>query len=205
LGVPEEGFDFSDELKELDMFYQEKDPVFKTMNRVVKRLEKAKIPYAVVGGMAVFKQGHRRATNDVDILLTPESLEEFRKRFVPKYYEPVPRHPRRFTDKKDRITIDFLVTGAFPGSGEPGPISYPDPTQVSETIGNVQVLDLPTLVQLKLAARRYYDFGDVVSLIRVRNLDESFLDKLHPTLHRDFVECLEEKRREDKYNARHGW
>ena len=56
----------------------------------------------------------------------------------------------------------------------------------------------------KLAARRYSDFGDVVFLIRVHNLDESFLEKLHPSVHKDFVECLEEKRREDEYEAREG-
>jgi hypothetical protein len=58
------------------------------------------------------------------------------------------------------------------------------------------------LVQLKLAARRYSDFGDVVFLIRVHNLDESFAEQLHPSVRRDYIECLEEKRREDEYEAR---
>ncbi len=66
----------------------------------------------------------------------------------------------------------------------------------------MRFVDLPTLIQLKLAARRYYDFGDVVNLIRVHKLDEAFLTNLHPSLHRDFIECLEEKRREDHYEAR---
>jgi len=38
-------------------------------------------------------------------------------------------------------------------------------------------------------------------LIRVHNLDESFLAQLHPAVHGDFVECLEEKRREDEYET----
>ena len=59
-----------------------------------------------------------------------------------------------------------------------------------------------TLIQLKLAARRHQDFADVVNLIRVHNLDESYQEKLHPSLHRDYVECLEEKRREDEYESR---
>jgi hypothetical protein len=66
----------------------------------------------------------------------------------------------------------------------------------------MQVVNLPTLIQLKLAARRYTDFGDVVNLINVHDLDESFLERLHPSVHRDFIECLEEKRREDEYEAR---
>jgi hypothetical protein len=58
------------------------------------------------------------------------------------------------------------------------------------------------LIQLKLAARGHYDFGDVVSLIRIHQLDESFLEKIHPAVRPDFIECLEEKRREDEYEAR---
>ena len=69
-------------------------------------------------------------------------------------------------------------------------------------IKNVSVIDLPTLIQLKIAARRHQDFGDVVNLIRVHNLDESFQVRLHPSTHRDFIECLEEKRREDEYEER---
>ena len=66
------------------------------------------------------------------------------------------------------------------------------------------MLKLPQLIQLKLAARRHYDFGDVVFLIQTHNLDESFLQQLHPSVHQDFIECLEEKRREDDYLARDG-
>jgi hypothetical protein len=36
------------------------------------------------------------------------------------------------------------------------------------------------------------------------DLDESFLPQLHPSVHQDFIECLEQKRREDEYNAREG-
>ena len=44
----------------------------------------------------------------------------------------------------------------------------------------------------------------MVNLISVHNLDESFADRLHPTLRRDYIECLEEKRREDEFIARNG-
>ena len=184
------------------MFFREKDPVHKALQRIVKRLEKAGIPYAVMGGMAVFFQGHRRATNDVDLLLTPEGFEAFRKQFVPKNYKPREARPRRFTDPKEDVSIDILITGRYPGSGKPGPISFPDPADVAEVIQKKQIVNLATLIQLKLAARRYQDFADVVSLIRVHDLDESFQEKLHPSLHRDYIECLEEKRREDEYEAR---
>ena len=57
-------------------------------------------------------------------------------------------------------------------------------------------------VELKLAAGRHKDFGDVVELIRIHNLNESFCNQLHPSLHDDFIECLEEMRRELEYERR---
>jgi len=90
----------------------------------------------------------------------------------------------------------------FPGSGVPGPIAYPDPAVVGEVIDDARVVDLTTLIQLKLAARRYQDFADAVALIRVHELDEGFADRIDPTVRADYIECLEEKRREDEYEAR---
>jgi hypothetical protein len=194
--------DFWQRLKEIDLFFEGRGKEHKTMRRVVEKLEKAGIPYAVMGGMAVNAHGMERTTNDVDLLLTPEGFAEFRKRFVPKAYDAVAGRPRRFFDRRHQCGIDILLAGLFPGSGKPGPVAFPDPSAVSQTINDIRVIDLPTLIQLKLAARRYSDFGDVVNLIRVHNLDESFQARLHPSLHRDFIECLEEKRREDEYEAR---
>ncbi len=172
------------------------------MRRLVRRLQKAGIPYAIMGGMAVNAHGAERTTNDVDVLLTPEGLGLFRQQFVGTAYDQVAGRPRRFADRKNGVTVDVLVTGRYPGRGTPGPIAFPDPTEASEEIKKIRVLTLPQLIQLKLAAGRHYDFGDVVYLIRVHQLDESFLEKLHPSLHRDYIECLEEKRREEEYEAR---
>jgi hypothetical protein len=188
-------------MKEISMFFQGRDEVHKTMRRLAKRLEKANIPYVVVGGMAVFAHHYRRTTKDVDFLLTPEGFAEFQRLFVPKNYDSFPKRARRFIDKANKVTVDFLVTGHFPGSGKPGPISYPDPSDVNQTIEKIQVVNLPNLVQLKLVARRYQDFADVVNLIRFNELDEGYLKKLHSSVHGDFIDCLEEKRREDEYES----
>jgi hypothetical protein len=199
-----EPFDFWHRLKEIDMFFEGRGREHTTLRRLVKRLEKANIPYALMGGMAVNAHRHERTTKDVDVLLTPEGVAEFCLRFVPKNYERVPKRARRFVDRLNRVSIDVLVTGHFPGSGKRGPIAFPDPAAVSQLIKDVRVVDLRTLIELKLAARRHQDFADVVNLIRVHDLDESFADRLHPTLRRDYIECLEEKRREDEYEAQEG-
>jgi hypothetical protein len=188
-------------LKEIDMFFAGNDAVHQTMRHVVDKLEGAKIPYAIVGGMAVNAHGYRRTTADVDVLMTQAGFAAFRRLFVEAHYETIPGRKRRFLDRTNRVNIDVLVTGLFPGSGKPGPIAYPDPEDVNETIDDVRFVNLATLVQLKLAARRHRDFGDVVELIRFNDLDEAFAARLDESVRGDYVECLEEKRREDEYEA----
>jgi hypothetical protein len=197
---------FTQRLKEIDMFFQKRDPVHQTMRRTARRLEKAGISYAIMGAMAVNAHGAERTTSDVDVLLTKEGLDRFRQEFVGKFYDPIPGRSRRFVERRSGIRVDILVTGHYPGRGGPKPFAFPDPDQASEEIANTRVVTLPQLVQLKLAAGRYYDFGDVTFLIRVKNLDESFLDKIHSAVRQDFLACLdearEEKRREEEYDAR---
>jgi hypothetical protein len=152
--------------------------------------------------MAVNAHKHRQTTGDVDILLTPEGFARFNELFVPKHYHKLPDRLRRFRDKQNDVPVDILMTGLFPGSGRPGRIAFPDPRNVADAIDAIAVLKLTTLVELKLAARRHRDFGDVVELIRFNDLDESFAKRLHRSVRRDYIECLEEKRREDDYEAR---
>jgi hypothetical protein len=65
-----------------------------------------------------------------------------------------------------------------------------------------QATDLAALIRQKLARRRHQNFADVVTLIRTHNLDESFLSQLPQSLHAAFIECLEEKRRDDEWEER---
>lgn len=59
--------------------FEEKSAVHATLRRICKRLNEMEIPYAVVGGMALFKYGYRRFTEGVDILVTRESLIRIHK------------------------------------------------------------------------------------------------------------------------------
>jgi hypothetical protein len=197
-----EDFSFLRRLKEIDMFFDRRDPVHQTTRRLARRLDRARIPYAIMGAMAVNAHGARRTTDDVDLLINSHGLERFRERFVGRWYEPVAGRPRRFVDRQSGVTIDVLVTGGRPGFGQPTPLRFPEPRGAARVIEKIRYLKLPRLIELKLAARRHYDFGDVVFLIRVHDLDESYLKHLHPAVHKDFLECLEEKRREDEYEAR---
>jgi hypothetical protein len=196
------GGSFRARLTEISMFFQGNDAVHETMRRVVAALDRAGINYAIAGGMAVNAHRHARTTKDVDLLLTAAGFAGFKQLAAAGEFTPVQGRPRRFADPVTGVTFDILITGQFPGSGAPGPVAFPDPSDVAQEMDNLRVVDLPTLVQLKLAARRYQDFADVVSLIRENHLDESFTNRLHPSLQADYLSCLDEKRREDEYEAR---
>ena len=102
--------------------------------------------------MALNAHGYRRTTGDVDLLMTPRGFEDFCDKFVDKIYERVAGRSRRFVECKSGVTIDIILTGHYPGSGKPGPIPFPDPRKASEDIDDYRVVNLRTLVELKLAA-----------------------------------------------------
>src|ERR1700733_8934338 len=117
---------FRERLKDISMFFDAADRIHQTMRRVAAKLEEGGIHYALVGGMAVNAHQHPRTTKDVDFLITSQGMASFLRTFVPVEFEPSSGHPRRFVDRITGVTFDFLVTGRFPGSGQPGPIAYPD-------------------------------------------------------------------------------
>src|SRR5437016_6198989 len=121
---PQKSFSFWRRLKEISMFFGGKGEVHKSLRRLAKRLERAGIAYAVAGGMAVNAHRYRRTTADVDLLLTKEGLAEFKKRFVAKHYLQKKGRSRRFVDRVNKVEIDFLLAGLYPGSGDPGPIAF---------------------------------------------------------------------------------
>src|SRR5947209_3331661 len=95
---------FTQRLREIGMFFQGNDPVHRTMNRVAEALEAAKIPYAVVGAMAVNAPNHRRTTGDVDFLLTTTGFDAFRSLVLTGDFERVPGRARRFFDRATGVT-----------------------------------------------------------------------------------------------------
>src|SRR6476661_9463486 len=62
-------------LSEGSRHFDEKSAVFSALQRIARRLDELQIPYAIVGGMALFKHGFRRFTEDIDILVRKEDLK----------------------------------------------------------------------------------------------------------------------------------
>jgi hypothetical protein len=172
-------------MDEGDRFFQGTSEAHKTLRRIAQRLGELGIDYAVVGGMAMFQHGYRRFTEDVDLLVTSESLKETHRRLVGLGYRPPFQGSKNLRDTENGVKIEFLVTGGFPGDGKPKPIAFPAPATVAEEINGIRCINLATLVGLKLASgmtsfERMKDLGDVIEMIKALELPRDFADKLHP-------------------------
>lgn len=183
----------------LDAFFEGTHPVQRTMRRLASDLRSADIPFALMGGMAVCFHGGNYVFDDVDYLVTADGLRKFREMFAGRAYESVPSRPRRFVDRESQTCIHFHRAGDYPRGR--GPIAFPHPDEATDVMGHQPLLSLPQLVNLKLAARRFRDLGDVTCLIKFNELDESFLSQLHPAVHSDYLLCLEEVRWDDRHDA----
>jgi hypothetical protein len=144
--------------------------------------------------MALVAHGYQRTTVDVDLLLTAEGLVAAHRELDGCGYVPPFTGSKHLRDGDNKVRIDFLVSGQFPGDGKPKPVAFPDPANVSILIDEIRYLRLPTLVDLKLASgmtggvTRLKDFADVVALIQVLDLSESFADQLSPYTRDKFLE-----------------
>ena len=117
--------------QEASMHFEKESAVHKTLERITQRLNELGIPYAVVGGMAMFFHGFRRFTEDVDILVTREGLASIHEQLEGLGYLPPFTGRKQLRDTESGVRIEFLVTGEYPGDGRPQPISFPDPSAVA--------------------------------------------------------------------------
>lgn len=172
-------------LREGSMHFEGESAVHQALRRITRRLESLGIPYAVVGGMAMFFHGYRRFTEDVDILVTRKGLEELHRQLEGRGYLPPFTGSKQLLDAENGVRVEFLVTGDYPGDGKPKPVAFPDPSQSSIEIDGIRFLRLAALMELKLASGmtnpgRLRDLGDAQALIEHLKLPLGFADQLHP-------------------------
>lgn len=169
------------------MHFEGNSAVHRTLRRLVDRLDELGVDYAIAGGMALFFHGYRRFTEDVDVLVTPAGLQQIHDSLEGLGYVRPFEKSKNLRDGETGVKIDFLVTGQYPGDGKPGPIAFPDPARVSELIEGAYVVELPRLIELKLAsgraAHRSGDLNDVQRLIQALKLPRDFVNQLDPSIH----------------------
>jgi hypothetical protein len=180
-------------LQEGSMHFEKESAVHKALEKITRRLTELRIPYAVVDSMAMFFHGYRRFTEDVDILVTPEGLKEIHRQLEGLGYLPPFQGSKHLRDAELGVKIEFLTTGAFAGDGKPKPVAFPDPEPASVEVEGVRILQLPRLLELKLASGmtnpgRLNDLADVQKMIAVLNLPENLAEQLDPYVRAKYTE-----------------
>ncbi len=197
-------------LSEGSRHFDEKSAVFDALTKIARRLKALEIPYAIVGGMALFRHGLRRFTEAVDILVTREGLKAIHEGLDGLGYLPPHRNSKHLRDTESGVRIKFLTTGGHRGDGKANPVAFPDPSRVGVDFDGVNCLNLEALIELKLASGmtspgRLKDLSDVLELIKVRELPEDFSGRLHPYVAGKFRELWGEARRRFVAPLRPGW
>ena len=183
--------DVSWAFREGSMHFEKESAVHKTLKSITKHLGELEIPYAVIGGMAMFFHGYRRFTEDVDLLVTTDGLRAIHVHLL-GYFPPFAAS-KQLRDYETGVRVEFRVTGEYPGDGLPKPVAFPNPSESSTVIDGVHFLTLPRLIELKLASgmsnpRRAKDLVDVQALIEHFDLPEAFAHQLNPYVQEKYRE-----------------
>lgn len=172
--------------------------------RVSRALERARLPYAVVGGNAVAAWVSRvdesavRNTRDVDVLLQRDTFAEAVRAlegegFVHRKVASLGRAGTMdiFLEGaggkvRDAVHVIFAGEKVRPDSAEPNP-----GVSESESTGEFQLIALEALVRMKLDAFRDKDRVHLRDLVEVGLVDSTWLDRLAEPLRSRLQTILE--------------
>lgn len=182
-------------LREAEKLYHGQGRLRKTYDRLTNRLEALGVAYGVVGGYALIVHGVRRFTEDIDILVSGEGLDRLHKQLIGPGYVSVAPESRNLRDVETGVKIKFIVSGEFPGDGKPKPVAFPAPEEVVEKREGINVINLKSLIELKLASGmtakgRLQDLADVQRLIQEYGLNTEFAGELNAYVRDKFFELL---------------
>jgi hypothetical protein len=166
--------------------------VWETARRCHKVLQAARLPHALVGGLAVFLHGYQRNTVDVDILIRPEDQAEVKKAFEAAGLQ-WDRDESEFRGA-EAVPVHLLIAGQSASDDRSLQIRLPEPDAeaVSNTMEGLSVVSLPRLIELKIASglgnlrRTHRDFADVIELILMHRLSRNFARHLHKAVRSAF-------------------
>jgi aminoglycoside-2''-adenylyltransferase len=159
----------------------------------------------LAGGWAVWRLGFAaRVTEDIDIVLPANRIEEFMQAAEGCGFERLPHPPGRWPKLRHNesgIKVDILPEGARPGNSKnPAPTTIPHPSAMGAVPGLLRYIQLASLFELKLAAGRARDRHDVVELIHANpNLladIRQHLQTAHETYASTFDHLVERAREE---------
>lgn len=143
-----------------------------TLLKALKVFKLFNIPHYVCGGFAVQEHGYPRFTVDVDIIVP--DVEFAIEKLLMNGFRANPGSMMTVTDRDTRVEVDLRPGGK---KIDPGPLSFPMPTQVS---AEPQILTLEELISAKLSTyigvgvHRAQDYADVIKLIEANRLARDY-------------------------------
>jgi hypothetical protein len=164
-------------------------PLLDTARKLYRLLTQKRIPYVIIGGLSVIRNGAVRTTLDVDVLVRKEDWSEVRNSLSKDFAIEV----ESAVDRGTGVHVDFLFAGADGDMILP----LPDPVKVAEFDAALQANFLPLLSILELKTAIYLqkkrdegieiaakDLADVVELLKNNQdrLSAEFLSGLHPQI-----------------------
>jgi hypothetical protein len=175
------------------------DIVKQRLQRVTSALHEADIPYAVIGGNAVqhwvaqVDESVVRNTRDVDIIIQRADLPRAIAALEGVGF--IYRHAASvdvFLDGPNAKARD-AVKVVF--AGEKVKPDYPEPVPSidhCEMMAEARTLPLESLVRMKLTSYRRKDQVNLLDMISVGLIDESWLKRLSPEFQRRLQELLDD-------------
>jgi hypothetical protein len=176
-------------------------PLLDSVRRLHALLVAGRIPYVIIGGLAVVRNGAVRTTVDVDVLLRREDWPPARALLDSAFEIGVDRAK----DRQNGVDVDFL----FSGSEWEMIVPLPDPavhSEYDELLG-ANFLSLQGLLELKTAVylqkkreegieEASKDLADVVALIRANSqaIGPELFDSMHPAIRKE-LRRIEKKTR----------
>ncbi len=170
------------------------EKVNERLKKTVQILEKANVPYAVIGGHAVrawvaqVDEAALRTTRDVDILVRPSDFASMMQAMINAGFhhrntsglDMFLEHPEAST----RDAVHVLFVGKVERDGEPNPDIEP-----CDRANDFRVVALETLVRMKLNAFRDKDRVHLRDMISLGMVDSTWLER-YPTRLRTRLEEL---------------
>ena len=144
----------------------------KTVLKAVKVLALFRIPHYICGGFAVQEHGYPRFTVDVDVIVP--DVDFAREKLGMNGFKENAGSKMTVTDRETKVEVDLLPGGR---KVDPGPLTLPVPTQVSD---KPRILPLAELISSKLSTyfgcgiARAQDYADVVKLIEANQLPRGY-------------------------------
>ena len=151
----------------------------------------AEVTYLLVGGVAVIHHGYVRTTRDLDVLLERRDASNLGEALLARhgFLRTAVNRLRHVASGAD---VDLLFAGdPRPRHGTP---PYPSPGELGRSAREADVVDLRSLLDLKLTAGRHQDLADVVALLKP--LDEASYLALEAGLRQELRSALLRLRRD---------